>query len=69
MRVRRGAAAALAVGALGAAGSAAIAAAGNGQSIDTRADLTPFTQFTPLAQSAPCTGEPSGRQAKPFVIP
>ena len=41
----------------------------NGQSIDTKADLTPFEKFQPLAASAPCPGAPSGRQAKPFVIP
>ncbi len=61
----------LAVGALGAVGSAAIAGEGNGNgnAIDTRADYTPFTQFTPLASSAPCPGEESGRGAEPFVIP
>jgi len=69
MRFRRGAAAALAVGALGAAGSVAIADEGNRQAIDTRADYTPFTQFTPLASSTPCVGEVGTRQAKPFVIP
>ena len=69
----RGVAAALAaVGALGAIGATAAAAdkdRGNRHAIDTRADYTPFTKFTPLASSAPCPGEPSGRQAKPFVIP
>jgi len=69
MRFRRGATAVLAVGALGAAGSVAIADEGNGHAIDTRADYTPFTQFTPLPSSTPCVGEASGRQAKPFVIP
>ena len=71
MRFRRGATAALAVTALGAMGSAAIADEGSGNrgSIGTRADYTPFTQFTPLASSAPCTGEISGRLAKPFAIP
>jgi len=59
----------LAVGALGAVGSAAIAGEGNGNAKDTRADYTPFTQFTPLASSTPCVGEVGTRQAKPFVIP
>ena len=59
----------LAVGALGAVGSVAIADQGDGHAIDTRADYTPFTQFTPLPSSTPCVGEASGRQAKPFVIP
>jgi len=40
-----------------------------GQAIDTEADLTPFEKFQPLASSAPCPGEPAGRQAKPFVLP
>lgn len=42
---------------------------GNGQSINTEADYTPFEEFTPVPASTPCVGEPSGRQAKPFVIP
>jgi len=59
----------LAVGALGAVGSVAIADEGNGHAIDTRADYTPFTQFTPLPSSTPCVGEASVRKAKPLVIP
>jgi len=69
MRFGRLARAALAVGALGIATPMAIAAHGNGRAIDTDADYTPFTQFTPLAGSDPCTGAPSGRTAQPFVIP
>jgi len=56
MRFRRGATAVLAVGALGAAGSVAIADEGNGHAIDTRADYTPFTQFTPLPSSLRALG-------------
>ncbi|MBA3473172.1 MAG: hypothetical protein H0T57_08085, partial [Rubrobacter sp.] len=41
----------------------------NGQAINTKADYTPFEKFTPLASSTACVGEPSGKQAKPFVIP
>lgn len=41
----------------------------NGQAINTDADYTPFEKFTPLASSTACVGEPSGRQAKPFLIP
>ena len=41
----------------------------NGQAINTRADYTPFEKFTPLASSTACVGEPSGKQAEPFVIP
>ena len=79
MRLRPTLTAVLAAGALGAlggtaalGGSAALAADDSrrgGQSIDTKADLTPFDQFTPLPNSSPCVGELSGRQAQPFVIP
>jgi len=79
MRLRPTLTAVLAAGALGAlggtaalGGSAALAADDSrrgGQAIDTKADLTPFEQFTPLAASTPCVGEVSGRQAQPFVIP
>jgi len=72
MSSRRVTAALVAVGALGAMGATAAAADsdnGGRQAIDTGADYTPFTKFSPLASSTPCTGEPSGRQAKPFVIP
>jgi len=41
----------------------------NGQAINTKADYTPFEKFTPLASSTACVGEPSGKQAEPFVIP
>ena len=72
MRFRRGATAVLAVGALAAMGSAAAADESNGgnrEAIDTRADFTPFTQFTPLASSSPCVGDVGTRQAKPFLLP
>lgn len=66
----------LALGALGSsvalAGTAALADDERrrfGQASDTKADLTPFDKFQPLAASAPCPGEQAGRQAKPFVLP
>ena len=69
MKLRRAATVALAIGTLGVAGPAALADEGGRQSIDTRADYTPFERFTPLATSAPCTPVPSGRAAQPFLIP
>jgi len=79
MRLRPTLTAVLAAGALGAlggtaalGGSAALAADDSrrgGQAIDTKADLTPFERFRPLDASAPCPGEPSGREAQPFLIP
>jgi len=74
MRFRKGVTAALAVGALGAASTAALADEGDGnrnggQAINTEADFTPFKRFTPLPSSTPCTGEASGPQAQPFLLP
>ena len=79
MRSRPKMTASLAVGVLAAlsgtmasSGAAAEVSGGGpsgGQSIDTRADFTPFEQFTPLGASAPCTGEVGTREAKPFLIP
>jgi len=78
MRIRPRLVAVLVVGALGAlggttavTGTAALASEGRreGQAINTKADFTPFERFQPLASSAPCTGEASGRQAQPFVLP
>jgi len=62
---------ALAAGILGVVATTAPADDGghNRNAIDTRADFTPFEAFKPLAASSPCTGEPGGRQSKPFVIP
>jgi uncharacterized protein len=36
---------------------------------DTKADYTPFDEFTPLASSSTCPGAGAGRQAQPFDIP
>jgi len=58
-----------AVAALSLTGGAALADGGKGREIDTRADYTPGEEFQPLASSSPCNGEPSGKQAKPFVLP
>ena len=75
MKFRKGVTAALAAGALGVAGTAALADEGdrkgfkNGKAIDTEADFTPFERFTPLAASTPCTGEASGPQSQPFLLP
>lgn len=76
MKFRKGVTAALAVGALGAAGTAVAVADPDGdkirpnrQAIDTEADYTPFKRFTPLAASAPCTGEESGPGSEPFLLP
>lgn len=78
MKIRPKATAALALTMLGAlsasalTGTAAVADEGyrsGGQSIDTNADYTPFTQFTPLAASSTCPGADGTRAAKPFVIP
>jgi hypothetical protein len=73
MRLRSGATTALAVGLLGVAATASVAdrddGAQNRQSIDTRADYTPFERFTPLAMSSNCPGEPSGRAANPYNLP
>lgn len=41
----------------------------NGQAINTNANYTPLERFDPLASSSACVGEPSGKQAKPLVIP
>ncbi|MBA2359705.1 MAG: DUF839 domain-containing protein [Actinobacteria bacterium] len=65
MRFRSIATAALTLGALSSGTGLALAAEGG----DTQADYTPFERFTPLASSTPCTGEESGRQSEPFVIP
>lgn len=62
MRFRRGAAAALAAGALGSMGAGVAFAA---TSKDTDADYTPGSQFQPLAASSPCTGAVDD----PFVLP
>jgi len=75
VKFRKGVTAALAAGALGVAGTAALADEGdrkgfkNGRAIDTEADFTPFERFKPLAASTPCTGEASGRQSQPFLLP
>ena len=74
MRFGRSATAALAVLALGATGVSAAVADNddyghNRQSIDTRAEYTPGSAFTPVASSTACPGEPGGRQANPFAIP
>ena len=42
---------------------------GERQRKDTDADYTPFREFEPVPSSSACTGEPSGKQAKPFVLP
>ena len=76
MKFRKGVTAALTVGALGAAGTAVAVAdpnedkiRPNRQAVDTEADYTPFKRFTPLAASAPCTGEESGPGSEPFLLP
>ena len=58
-----------AVAALSLTGGAALADGGKGREIDTRADYTPFEEFKPVPASSPCIGEPSGKEAKPFVLP
>lgn len=61
---------ALATGITGVTAAAADDQGGhNRQSINTRADYTPFERFTPLGASAPCPGETSGRQAEPYLLP
>lgn len=57
-----------AAAALSISGTPAVAD-GGGRSIDSRADYTPGRAFDAVPASAPCPGEPSGRQAEPFVLP
>jgi hypothetical protein len=46
----------------------ATAKAGDGGR-DTKADYTPFDEFTPLQSSSTCPGAGAGRQAQPFDLP
>jgi hypothetical protein len=59
----------LAVTALGLASATAIADSDDRESIDTKAEYTPFRAFAPLPTSTTCPGEGSGRAAQPFEIP
>lgn len=61
---------AVALGAAALIGSGSAAATSNGGwARDTRADYTPLEDFQPVPASAPCPGEPTGYEAKPFVLP
>jgi uncharacterized protein len=66
--------AAVAVAALSIGATAAVAerdrnGGQSGQSRDTRADYTPFEEFSPLASSSNCPGAPSGDDSEPYVLP
>jgi len=59
---------ALLVGAVAAGGGSALAAIAN-EAKDTKADYTPFEQFTPLAASSPCVGATEIPLQDPFMLP